>query len=144
MEELINGRTPEDIKFGLRCRVIGDAECSDCAYYGTVLYEIGQREYECDDIDRDALDLIESLESERDAALAKVPKWISVEERLPERYTPVLILVKRMPDNPNSSYICLVGVYDGDYWMKDSGHYYDDIDGEAVCWMPLPEPPKGE
>ena len=58
----INGRMPEHIKAGLRCRVTGDVKCSDCAYYGTVLYEIGQREYECDDLDRDALALIEHYE----------------------------------------------------------------------------------
>ena len=91
MGELINGKMPEHVKAGLRCRVIGDVECSDCAYYGTVLYEIGQREYECDDVDRDALALIEHLESERDAALAKVPRWISVYHRVPENEKPVLI-----------------------------------------------------
>lgn len=136
--EKINGRTPEEIKrihrwLDYSC---GYSDCDECQYRD--ICHNGTEDY----ISRDTLALIERLEAERDAALAKVPKWISAKERLPERYTPVLIFVKSMPDNPNSSYICLVGVYDGDYWMKDSGHYYDDIDGEAVCWMPLPEPPE--
>lgn len=130
MGELINGRTPEEIKRNLshlvRCEI-----CPQNHEYGC---DYENRTKECQTVD-DALAYIEHLE-------ARQPKWISVKERLPERYTPVLILVKRMPDNPNSSYICLIGVYEGDYWMKDSGYYYDDIDGEAVCWMPLPEPPK--
>jgi hypothetical protein len=130
MNELINGRTPDEIKRNLsylvRCEI-----CPQNHEYGC---DYEKRTTECQTVD-DALALIQNLEAQQ-------PKWISVEERLPERYTPVLILVKRMPDNPNSSYICLIGVYEGDYWMKDSGHYYDDIDGEAVYWMPLPELPK--
>lgn len=125
MGELINGRTPEHIKAGLRCRVIGDTKCSDCAYYGTFLYEIGQREYECDDIDSDALALIERLEAERDVALAKVPRWISVEERLPESGVHVFVLCEiRANGGAVRRYVC-----DGfhvEAWKEKAGCYSED------------------
>ena len=74
MGELINGRTPEAIKAGLSCSGSrGNVKCSECAY---CIGQFGDEDcnYECDQIDRDALALIERLESERDAALAKVPE----------------------------------------------------------------------
>ena len=75
MGELINSRTPEEIKERLGCcsKENGCLECPDVAAGDCSLK-----------LCADALALIERLESERDAALAKVPKWISVEERLPE------------------------------------------------------------
>lgn len=154
MGELINGRMPEHIKSGLRCRVIGDVECPDCAYYGTVLYEIGQREYECDDIDRDALALIERLESERDAALAKVPKWISVKERLPEdvildgkkstRYKAIKVLVAIKGSNGVTTIRTQTRFKD--YSYKSGKEYLEwrwrESSGKVTHWMPLPKPPK--
>ena len=154
MSDLINGRTPEHIKAGLRCRVIGDAKCSDCAYYGTVLYEIGQREYECDDIDRDALALIEHLESERDAALAKVPKWISVKERMPKTGNLVLVTMSgetRGNKIFNHAYELACYYRDGEdeegVYHLDGWELWDYRDGEVLnlevfYWMPLPEPPE--
>lgn len=135
--DLINGRTPEHIKAGLRCRVTGDTECSDCAYYGTVLYEIGQREYECDDIDRDALALIERLESERNAALAKVPRWISVEERLPTEEDA----------NEEGRVACVLSKMYGSMAGERRFYPWDIIASHPTLfayWMSLPEPPKGD
>lgn len=81
MEELINGRTPEEIKAGLKActtaKVQGYGCNIPCPYLNTPNCWLP--------VKRDALALIERLESERDAALAKVPKWISVKERLPEK-----------------------------------------------------------
>lgn len=135
MGELINGRTPEHIKAGLRCRVTGDVKCSDCAYYGTVLYEIGQREYECDNIDRDALALIEHLESERDDAMAKVPRWISVKERLPEESGHYLYLC----DSP------ILGLQNGvgvSYFQHKAKLWKKVYNPCVTHWMPLPESKK--
>ena len=76
MGELINGRTPEEIKQALKhCNEPVPAACTGCPYNGTCLEHAPEI---------DALALIEHLEAERDAALAKVPKWISVKERLPQ------------------------------------------------------------
>lgn len=75
---------------------------------------------------KDALD-------ERDAALAKVPKWISVKDRLPEEKECVFV-----------HYV--------DGWMTKAfmlgGKWYT-ISGETswlsvTHWMPLPEPPEEE
>ena len=129
MGDLINGRMPEHIKAGLRCRVIGDVKCSDCAYYGTVLYEIGQREYECDDIDRDALALIERLE-------AAQPKWISVEDMIPPRERNILAV-------NGHGRIKMLALWKKEEkrwtWIEDSRFtHWNDI----THWMPLPEPPE--
>lgn len=85
-----------------------------------------------DGLMKDAADAIEEL-------LAAVPKWISVEERLPEVEQSVLF--------------CVFGrsVGEGTYRGHDGFHhvwkmyavagtYWDD---EVTHWMPLPAPPKG-
>ena len=130
--ELINGRTPGEIKAGLRCRVAGDVKCSDCEYYGTVLYEIEQRKYECDDIDRDALALIEHLE-------AKVPRWIRVEERLPKYVISAFVYahlcVGGRIHKTGSTYISL--------FMPPTKSWSGVPDGWKVThWMPTPKPPE--
>lgn len=64
---------------------------------------------------------------------AAQPKWISVEERLPEEGVSVLIY----------GFGCMdIG------WIIDTGwrsEYISDYDkGEITHWMPMPEPPKEE
>lgn len=66
MSDLINGRTPEEIKSGLRhcwvrCKGGEDGDCpyyDDCSQWGATK-----------NLEKDALALIERLESERDAAI---------------------------------------------------------------------------
>lgn len=82
-------KTPEEIKKGLECCTHGT--CNICPYFGD----------ECDS-DReviDALDYIQQLEHQIGELTEKVakleaaqPKWISVEERLPEPNTTVLLI----------------------------------------------------
>lgn len=69
---MINGRMPDEIKRGLSCKMAGQ-HCNFCSYQIDCISEDGDPGV----INRDALALIKRLESERDAALAKVPKWIS-------------------------------------------------------------------
>ena len=126
MGELINGRTPEEIKRGILC----SNGCCDCPYAGCISEDETCSEY----VERDTLALIERLESERDAALAKVPRWISVEERLPEK---------------RGTYLC-------NYMFEESGRIVMSCDylgdkgwsfmtADVTHWMPmLPEPPKEE
>ena len=78
MTELINGRTPEEIKRW----VDGRATCNTCPKEHEVGCEDGERTEDCQ-MTIDTIAYIERLESERDAALAKVPKWISVKEQEP-------------------------------------------------------------
>ena len=57
------------------------------------------------------------------------PKWISVEERLPEENTTVLVALK------DGRVFQALYAYDG--WCMWEGF----TDG-VIVWMPLPEPPK--
>ena len=77
------------------------------------------------------------------------PKWISVEDRLPEGVDEVLVLFEN-GDMMNAKYDCCIddesrlGTYRGYYHPYTLGF----LDGEWVPyegvthWMPLPEPPK--
>lgn len=125
MSDLINGRTPEEIKTSLRmCSEICFGR-SDCPYYDGVNEKCQTK------LTFDALALIKHLESERDAALAKVPRWISVEDMLPENFRSVIILRDDVPNGGLSE----VGWRIGEYWSVPNGV-------KVTHWMPLPEPPK--
>lgn len=121
MGELINGRTAEEIKRGLRCQGSkGNIKCSECAY---CIGQFGDSDcdYECDQIDRDALALIERLE-------AAVPMWISVEERLPEEVCRCLVITKRHEE----SSMVNTATYNHMGWWTHRNF------GEITHWMPLP------
>lgn len=131
MGELINGRTPEEIKTGLRrCRSLAMIlkGCTGCPYNGC--------DGDCDlGLEEDALALIEHLESERDAALAKVPKWISIQERLPQDGQKIVMINEKYPS------ITLQGIYKADK-TPDTIRVLGFGIGKVTHWMPLPEPPK--
>lgn len=73
------------------------------------------------------------------------PRWIPVTERLPEKYTDVLIYYERnaWPDGadyPVRKREIGIGFCGGpDRWHVD---HCSGVDG--LAWMPLPEPPKEE
>ena len=71
-----------------------------------------------------------------------VQEWISVDDRLPEPFTPVLVYRKSFGTLP--SYISIDKMV---LWNDDTQVWTDEIKTwKAVTthWMPLPEPPKGE
>ena len=126
MTTTINGRTPEEIKKGLECctpRWVANhwKSCSSkCPYITLSASCRGKLVY-------DANAYIQQLEEQ-------VPKWISVEERLPESEVPVLLLYK-------SGYR-VIG-----YWYDDFAEWDDMSDAQIShpdFWMPLPEPPETE
>ena len=136
MTELINGRTPEEIKLALElCNMISNRKniCESCPYNG-----------ECTPKDKpdqpgwDALLYIQRLE-------AAQPKWISVKERLPEK------LIENNQAYLTEQVIGFDGerVYLGQFKVYKFNERRTFFDGEyfrddIVCWMPLPEPPEEE
>ena len=62
------------------------------------------------------------------------PKWISVKDKLPERYKRVLVAFKNgMVTISMRTFEQYTGVFD---FLFESNY------GPATYWMPLPEPPK--
>ena len=115
-------KTPDKIKKGIECCIkylacVPTSECcDDCPYVGS-----------CSSLEKDALAYIKQLE-------AKVPKWISVEEMLPNQYEDVLTF-----SNDNELLICH---YDGHGWIVVFDGCYND--GDVTHWMYLPQDPRTE
>lgn len=137
MGELINGRRPAEIKSGLRNML---ETCADISGIKDTICQEMCCSYDDDNCCHEtilmgALSLIERLESEheeferieseRDAALAKQPKWISVKERLPESGVHVFVLCEiRANGGIVGRYVC-----DGfhvEAWKEKAGCYSED------------------
>ena len=91
----------------------------------------------------DALEYIQQLEhhigelTEKVAQLeAAQPKWISVEDRLPEEFLPVIVY---MPDEYHCQKVREGYLKLDRYW---EAAYYSRKPGEVTYWANLPEPPK--
>lgn len=125
MTELINGRTPEEIKAkAVTCTML---TCSECPYE--------KDEYVCD-----ANDVMDNLLAYVKHLEAKVPKWISVEERSPEYKTAVLgygLRYRKYPDTDPFPDVHVV------YFRGEDEGWFTFWNNEYVAvnhWMPLPEP----
>ena len=88
--------------------------------------------YECDQIDNDALALIEHLE-------AQIPKWISVEERLPEMYEDGSADIVLVTDG---QFIHMAAYAHGKWHFAECGEMKEPMFYTVTHWMPLPEPQK--
>ena len=140
-------KKPEEIKKGLEC-----CTDSDGCYWDNGCPYGANKECSCD-LKADALAYIQQLE-------AQVPRWISVEERLPEGEDPVLILVKEtehygLHKEKSKVYYCqYLAYWDDEEWyttwcngcrkITDTANEPNADDYEVTHWMPLPEPPKEE
>lgn len=97
----------------------------------------------CEDLE--TLPCCDTYEGQADYLIAHgvtVPEWISVDDRLPEPFTPVLVYRKSFDTLP--SYISIDKMV---LWNDDTQVWTDEIKTwKAITthWMPLPEPPKGE
>lgn len=114
-------KTPEEIKMGLECCNTYN-DCQSCPYDDEVEKGWGC----CVQRNADALAYIQQLE-------AKVPKWISVEERLPE-YGRYLVITRKGNAGPKAH----TATYNHMGWWTHSNF------GDITHWMPLPEPPEEE
>ena len=82
--------------------------------------------------------IIQDLRRENAELRARVPKWISVDDRLPEEDGYYLCCIKSSLF-PDRVYIDILECDKGSF---EEGHIYTDT---VTHWMPLPpEPPKGE
>ena len=128
-------KTHVEIKKGLTCAIDGCLEpevCERCPYNieADVMCHVSA-------MANDALALIERLESERDAALAKVPKWISVEEHKPKGFVSVQVYMTDAGDFPSVR----EGYYvDEDRFYIPALHEFHPVSH----WKPFDEPPKEE
>lgn len=129
MGELINGRTPEQIRFNI-------SECSRSNCLSECPYENRPIESCAEGLLSDALALINRLESERDAALAKVPKWISAKDRQPAPLEKVWMYSKKY----NSMFVGMRGLQNPEHIYVESGP--DLRLNDISYWMPKPQKPK--
>ena len=85
-------------------------------------------------------DLVSKLSATADAQEAEIKRlreerrWISVEERVPERG--VRVLVTLTPDSKGKREVCEAVMKYEQFFETDYGSY------EATHWMPLPSPPE--
>ena len=94
--------------------------------------------------------LIQDLRRENAELRARVPQWISVDDRLPDKTGRYLVLKNRIaPDEfgGNRTDIVILRFLVGDGFRMPT-HIPDwineEINEEVTHWMPLPKPPKGE
>ena len=118
--------TKEEIVQALRYCANGES-CIDCIYTN-----IGLPYLPCYQKDKDAADLIEAQAAEIEKLKAQVPRWIPVEECLPEQDVPVLawfedgLISRQSPD---------IVLWNGRGWMHV--HLHRNVCG-ITHWMPLP------
>jgi hypothetical protein len=85
-----------------------------------------------------------------EACMEWKPRWISVEERLPETISTYLVVVKFKYDWEKEYEICVdAAVFNpcGDGYIDDCWDTFNDWDEgqqflHVTHWMPLPEPPE--
>lgn len=71
--------------------------------------------------------------------------WVSVKDRLPEKYIDVLVLVQYPKVNGYTGhYMVIAWKSDDDSWKSDNNNFNNDPEGVVTHWMPMPELPKEE
>ena len=135
-------KTPDEIKKGLGCCVkflacVPTMDCCEyCPYIGS-----------CDELEKDALAYIQQLEADNaqqarcienltdklNATNDALPRWISVEERLPDSCENVIVIARY----GECAWDVTLGFVLNKVW-----HALSRDNGEITHWMPLPEPPE--
>lgn len=137
-------KTPDEIKKGMGCCArlkFPNAYCDNCPY----LVKAAEHLWECKspEILTDALAYIQQLEDQIRDLTKMVPKWISVEERLPEDNANVLVYA--IGNNEHSviamtSYTHNMYGFNIEGWRAPWQYFFYEY--KITHWMQLPEPPK--
>ena len=82
--------------------------------------------------------MIQELRRENAELRARVPKWISVNDRLPEPFVSVLVHMPGEEPCPTvrEGFISNDGIWQSAMFRREPG--------EVTHWEPMPQPPKGE
>ena len=82
--------------------------------------------------------IIQDLRRENAELRARVPKWISVNDRLPEPFVSVLVHMPGEKPFPtvHEGFISNDGIWQSAMIRREPG--------EVTHWQPIPQPPKGE
>lgn len=119
-------KTPEEIKDALLKHASAGNYCLACSYHNDP-YE---PEIRCaDNMCYDAHEYIEILEDYNREIFKRMPKWISVKERLPENLEKCLTCSKVNGFK--------IGCYTEVGFIMTAGYW-----GEPTHWMPLPDLPR--
>ena len=139
-----------EICFHEFCMVAGDSPCGcDGCPYGNYGSDVRYEEYKKDKLEnlgktsvtvQDNTEISEELLKQlrnapitilqEEPTVEVVQEWISVKDRLPNEPMRFLVYTKR-----------------GEYWGYEITYYNQGFYtqyAEAIYWMPLPQPPKGE
>lgn len=136
MTTTINGRTPDEIKKGLKA--CGSDEChghhADCPYaddFFCTMHVCGDARAYIQQLENHIGELTENV-AQLEAAR---PKWISVEDRLPENDDNYLVFTSDRNEKEIATY------YGDGEWLT---HDLINLIPLVTHWMPLPEPPETE
>lgn len=130
--------TPEEIVHSLNC-CFGFGTCEECTARG-IEHDPLPCKMSCkESLGLFAADLIEQQAARIAELEAEVPRWIPVEERLPEvhqntRKSDAMLVYTRRK-------LFMVAVWNGIDWLAPMD-FWDAWGDEIVYWMPLPEAPK--
>lgn len=89
-----------------------------------------------------AAERLEALLTENEhlrEATKMMPKWVSVEERLPAKPGEYIVHIRGAKTATTLEYVGCRPDYKGPIWRDDC-----DIRYKVTRWMPLPEPPRTE
>ena len=82
--------------------------------------------------------IIQDLRRENAELRARVPEWISVDDRLPEPFVSVLVHMPGEEPFPtvHEGFISNDGIWQSAMFRREPG--------DVTHWQPMPQPPKGE
>ena len=81
--------------------------------------------------------IIQDLRRENAELRARVPKWISVNDRLPKEKVICIVCYKHAYCDNDGYWTIEICFYDGEKFQMHWAY-------KVTHWMPLPQPPKGE